>query len=115
MGADFLDTTDGSRKKSRQRARTRLVEPGLFDAQPNTVESSAPFDILPNVDVQAGENLRLVQRGAELVGLRGLAEVVATKNPPKALYDKVIAQGGIANVVIDQTYSISRKADVSLK
>ena len=76
MGIDFIRRAAPTFKKSWDWQRVILATPTLFTQQPTCVPRTVAADILSGVTLQEGEIVTVQFIGSNLVGLRGLSQVV---------------------------------------
>jgi hypothetical protein len=114
MGAEFIRRASKSFTKHWDVCRKALATADLFTREPTCAGRSAPFDLAPNVAVQAGDVVIVEREGTALVARRGLREVARAASPPPELLRAVEDSCGVAKGTIEHTHGLANVAEISL-
>lgn len=114
MGADFIEKTAPTFKKSWDRERTELATADLFTRTPSCQNRTAVADIIGKVKLSPGDWLIVEVQGELLIARRRNTEVARIKNPLPDLVKAVKDSCGIAKGKVEQVYKMAGVVDISL-
>jgi len=114
MGADFIRKAAKSFQKSWDRRRVELATSDLFTRQPSCAARTAEADIVNNARLQSGEAVTVQAADNGLIAMRGLSVVARFHNPSTDLVAAVRSSCGVAKGTVEQVYSLSGVAEISV-
>lgn len=114
MGVDFLQRSTKSFLKAWDEGRKALATADLFTAQPSPATRCAPFVLVHNVTLCAGDTVVVEADGKALVARQGLGEVARTDDPPPQLLEAIRNSCGVAKGTVEQIHPLAGTAEISL-
>lgn len=115
MGADFLEKTQGTLKRSWSKQRIKLSERDLFTQEPMKVARTVLADIAANESVRQGEQLTFEKVGGQLMGRRGHRHILTVGNPPAETLKAVEVGCGVALGTVQTIHGDAGVAEISLQ
>ena len=114
MGADFIEKTARTFRRTWDRERVRLATPTLFTRDPELAPRTIAGTLLGDAHVSAGEQVTIDLEGTQLVARRGLVPIAAFPDPPADVLRAMEASFAVATGQVEEVHPISRVVEVSL-
>lgn len=114
MGIDFIEKARKSFEKCWDRNLVNLGTADLFTQSPNEEARTVTADLRKGVAVSRGSRVNVEVSGKKLVLSIGNYEIGEISDPPAEIFDAVICSHGIACGIIEQVFSISGTAELTL-
>jgi hypothetical protein len=114
MGADFLERTKKSFKRSWDRERVALATSDLLTQQPDCAVRSVVGEIIGNAQLSPGERLTVEKDGTGLVARRGLIDVVRISQAPPDVVRGINQSCGVAVGTVDQVHDPARVVEITV-
>jgi hypothetical protein len=115
MGADFLEKTQATLKRSWSKQRIRLSEHDLFTQEPVKAARAVLADIVGEESVTQGEQFTFEKVGDQLMGRRGHKHILTVENPPAETLKAVELGCGVALGTVQNVYGDAGVAEISLQ
>jgi len=114
MGADFIEKTGRSFRKSWDKGRLERATADLFSRTPECASLSGAAEVREGVILREGETLVIQMTEAGLVARRGIVEVARFITPPNSLL-QVVEQGcGIGRGRVEAFHELAQVAEISI-
>ena len=114
MGADFLERTMKTIKRSWDRQRVELATSDLLTRQPDCAGRSVVGELVGDARVTPGERLTVEKDGAGLVARRGLTEVARITDAPAEVLQGVADSCGVGVGTVDQIHEPFRIVEITV-
>lgn len=114
MGADFLERTKKSIKRSWDRERVALGTSDLLTRQPECAGRSVVGEIIGDAQVFAGERLTVEKVGDGLVARRGLTDIVRMVDAPIEVVRGVEESCGVGVGTVDEVHDQAGVVELSI-
>jgi hypothetical protein len=114
MGADFLERTKKTIRRSWDRERVALATSDLLTREPGCAGRSVVGEIIGGAKLLPGEKLTIERDAGGLIARRGLTEVIRISQAPPDVIRGVEESCGIAVGTIDQVHDTARVAEITI-
>jgi hypothetical protein len=114
MGADFLERTKKTIKRSWDRERVALATSDLLTRQPNCTGRSVVGEIIGSTTVSPGEKLTVERDAAGLVARRGLTDVVRIPQAPPDVVRGIEESCGVGIGTVDQVHNPAGVVEITI-
>lgn len=114
MGADFLERTKKSFKRSWDRERVALATSDLLTRQPDCAGRSVVGEIIGDAQLSPGERLTVEKDAGGLVARRGLTDVVRIAEAPADVMRGIEESCGVGLGTVDQVHDPARVVEISI-
>jgi len=114
MGADFIEKSTPTFRKSWDKGRLTLATADLFTRTPDCAARTAAADIIGKPRLKAGDKLTVEFQGSDLIARRGLSDVARFTNPAADLVQAVKDSCGIAKGTVEAVHEMAGVAEISL-
>ncbi|SFO45035.1 hypothetical protein [Sphingomonas sp. OK281] len=114
MGADFIEKTGRSFRKSWDKGRLERATTDLFSRTPECDSPAGVAEVREGMILQEGEPLVIQMTETGLVARRGIVEVAHFITPSNALL-RVVEQGcGIGRGRVEAFHELAKVAEISI-
>jgi len=114
MGADFLERSKASFKRSWDRERVALGTSDLLTRQPDCVGRSVMAEVVENATLSVGERVVIERDVDGLVARRGLKEVARMKSPPPDVVRGIEESCGVGQGTVEHIHDGTGIVEVSI-
>ena len=114
MGADFLERVGKTMKRSWDRQRVAFATSDLLTKQPECAARTVVAEIVGSARVTIGEKFTVEKDGADLVGRRGLTEILRISSAPPDLVRGIKNSCGVGVGTVEQVHDQARVAEISI-
>jgi hypothetical protein len=114
MGADFLECTKKTIRRSWDRERVSLATSDLLTREPGRAGRSVVGEIIGGAKLSPGEKLTVEKDASGLVARRGLTEVIRVSQAPPDVIRGVEESCGVAVGTVDQVHDTARVAEITI-
>ena len=114
MGADFLERTRKTIKRSWDHQRVALATSDLFTRQPDAATRSVVGEIIGDAKLAPGDKLTVEKDAGGLVARRGLIDVVRISDATTDVVRAVEESCGVGVGTVEQVHDIARVAEITI-
>jgi hypothetical protein len=114
MGADFIERTRKSFKRSWDRQRVALATSDLLTRQPDCAARSVVGEIIGNARLSPGERLTVERDAHGLIARRGLTDVVRIAEATAEVVLGIEKSCGVGVGTVDQVHELAGVVEITV-
>lgn len=114
MGADFLERTKKSFRRSWDRGRVALATSDLLTRQPECAGRSVVGEIINGQKISTGERLTVEKDERGLVARRGLTDVLRIPKPPSDVVLGIEQSCGVGVGTVEQVHGPAGTVEITI-
>jgi len=114
MGADFIERTRKSFKRSWDRQRVALATSDLLTRQPDCAARSVVGEIIGNARLSPGERLTVERDAHGLIARRGLTDVVRIAEDTAEVVLGIEKSSGVGVGTVDQVHELAGVVEITV-